>query len=150
MKFLIAIDGSQASENALAKALSFAAPLEAEIVLLTVVEPLSSYVPEVMLPTGDWVGWRGLPDVELERKILNAGQTLLQKAEDTCEALHMKNRTRLEMGQPRDVICFVAKEESPDIVILGSRGLGSVERLMLGSVSDYVVHHCASPVLVVR
>ncbi|PZV13871.1 MAG: universal stress protein [Pseudanabaena sp.] len=150
MKFLIAIDGSQASENALTKALSFAAPLEAEIVLLTVVEPLSSYVPEVMLPTGDWVGWRGLPDVELERKILNAGQTLLQKAEDTCEALHMKNRTRLEMGQPRDVICLVAKEESPDIVILGSRGLGSVERLMLGSVSDYVVHHCASPVLVVR
>ena len=150
MKFLVAIDGSQASENALTKALSFAVPLEAEIVLLTVVEPLSSYIPEVMLPTGDWVGWRGLPDVELERKILNAGQALLQKAQDTCQASQMKNRTRLETGQPRDVICYVAKEETPDLVILGSRGLGSIERLMLGSVSDYVVHHCVSPVLVVR
>jgi nucleotide-binding universal stress UspA family protein len=150
MKFLVAIDGSQASENALAKALILAAPLKAEIVLLTVVEPLSSYVPEVMLPTGDWVGWRGLPDVELERKILNAGQSLLQKAQDACQAAQMESLTRLETGQPRDVICYVAKEENPDLVILGSRGLGSIERLMLGSVSDYVVHHCVSPVLVVR
>ena len=150
MKFLIPIDGSQASEHALAKALTFALPLQAEVVLLTVVEPLSNYVPEVMMPTGDWVGWRGLPDVELERKILNAGQTLLQKAQDTCHASGLESSTRLEIGQPRDVICMVAKEENPDMLILGSRGLGSVERLMLGSVSDYVLHHCASPVLVVR
>ena len=150
MKFLVAIDGSQASEHALEKALIFANPLKAEIVLLTVVEPLSSYVPEVMLPTGDWVGWRGLPDIELERKILNAGQALLQKAQDTCQAAQMESRTRLETGHPRDVICYVAKDENPDLVILGSRGLGSIERLMLGSVSDYVVHHCVSPVLVVR
>lgn len=150
MKFLIPIDGSQASEHAIAKALSFASPLQAEIVLLTVVEPLSNYMPEVMMPTGDWVGWRGLPDVDLEQKILNAGQALLQKAQDTCQASQMESRTRLEIGQPRDVICQVAKEENPDLLILGSRGLGSVERLMLGSVSDYVLHHCASPVLVVR
>jgi nucleotide-binding universal stress UspA family protein len=150
MKFLIPIDGSKASENALAKALAFAAPLQAKIVLLTVVEPLSNYVPEVMMPTGDWVGWRGLPDVELERKILSAGQALLQKAQDTCQASGLESLTRLEIGQPRDVICMVAKEENPDILILGSRGLGSVERLMLGSVSDYVLHHCVAPVLVVR
>jgi len=150
MKFLVAIDGSQASEHALAKALIFAAPLKAEIVLLTVVEPLSSYVPEVMLPTGDWVGWRGLPDAELERKILDAGQALLQKAQDTCQASEMASRTRLETGQPRDLICSVAKEESSDLVVLGSRGLGSIERMMLGRVSDYVLHNCLSPVLVVR
>lgn len=150
MKFLVAIDGSQASEHALAKALIFAAPLQSEIILLTVVEPLSSYVPEVMMPTGDWVGWRGLPDIEMERKILNAGQALLQKAQDICQASHLDTSTRLETGQPRDVICSVAKEENVDLVILGSRGLGSIERLMLGSVSDYIVHHCVAPVLVVR
>jgi len=150
MKFLVAVDGSQAGEHALAKALLLAAPLKAEIVLLTVVEPLSSYVPEVMMPTGDWVGWRGLPDIELERKILNAGQNLLQKAEDTFKESGLTVRTRLETGQPRDVICHVANEETPDLLVIGSRGLGSIERLMLGSVSDYVVHHCGSAVLVVR
>jgi nucleotide-binding universal stress UspA family protein len=150
MKILISIDGSQASDNALTKALLFAAPLQAEVVMLTVVEPLSSYVPEVMMPTGDWVGWRGLPDVELERKILNAGQALLQKAEDTCKAAQVECRARLETGQPRDVICHVAQEENPDLLVIGSRGLGSVERLMLGSVSDYVLHHCPVPILVVR
>ena len=150
MKFLIPIDGSESSEHALAKALIFATPLQAEIVLLTVVEPLSNYIPEVMMPTGEWVGWRGLPDAELERKILGAGQALLQKAQDTCQASGLESRTRLEIGQPRDLICTVAKEENPDLLILGSRGLGSIERLMLGSVSDYVLHHCLSPVLVVR
>ncbi|OIP75574.1 MAG: universal stress protein UspA [Oscillatoriales cyanobacterium CG2_30_44_21] len=150
MKFLVSIDGSQASDHALNKALSFAVPLQAEIVLLTVVEPLSSYVPEVMMPTGDWVGWRGLPDVELEQKILKAGQALLQKAQDTCEKEQATCTTRLEIGQPRDVICRVVTEEAPDLLIIGSRGLGSVERMMLGSVSDYVVHHSTSPVLIVR
>ena len=150
MKILVSIDGSHASENALARALGFAVPLQAEVVLLTVVEPLSSYVPEVMMPTGDWVGWRGLPDIELERKILDAGQALLQKAQDTCQAVQVECRTRIETGQPRDVICHVAKEEAPDLLVIGSRGLGSVERLMLGSVSDYVLHHCPSPILVVR
>lgn len=150
MKFLVPIDGSPASEHALAKAITFAAPLQAEVVLLTVVEPLSSYVPEVMMPTGDWVGWHGLPDIELERKILNAGQSMLQKAQDTCAASQLQSRTRLETGQPRDVICHVAKEEKPDLLVLGSRGLGSVERLMLGSVSDYVLHNCTSPVMIVR
>jgi nucleotide-binding universal stress UspA family protein len=150
MKILVSIDGSQASENALAKALALAAPLKAEVVLLTVVEPLSSYIPEVMMPTGDWVGWRGLPDVELERKILSAGQSLLKKAQDTCSMSQVESRTRIETGQPRDVICHVAEQENPDILVIGSRGLGSVERLMLGSVSDYVLHHCQAPTLIVR
>ena len=150
MKILVSIDGSQASDHALAKALVFAAPLQAEVIMLTVVEPLSSYVPEVMMPTGDWVGWRGLPDIELERKILSAGQALLQKAEDTCQLAQISCRTRLETGLPRDVICHVAQEENPDLLVIGSRGLGSVERLMLGSVSDYVLHHCPVPILVVR
>ncbi|MDX2254595.1 MAG: universal stress protein [Pseudanabaenaceae cyanobacterium bins.39] len=150
MKILVSIDGSQASENALTKALALAAPLQAEVVLLTVVEPLSSYIPEVMMPTGDWVGWRGLPDIELERKILNAGQALLKKAQDNCAMSQVESRTRIETGQPRDVICHVAEQENPDILVIGSRGLGSVERLMLGSVSDYVLHHCKSPTLIVR
>jgi len=150
MKFLVSIDGSQASEHALTKALSFAVPLQAKIVLLTVVEPLTSYIPEVMMPTGDWVGWRGLPDAELEQKILNAGQALLQKAQDTCEQAKATSITRLEVGQPRDAICRVVADEAPDMLIIGSRGLGSMDRMMLGSVSDYVVHHCTSPVLVVR
>ncbi|MEE3716220.1 universal stress protein [Tumidithrix elongata RA019] len=150
MKFLIAIDGSKASERALEKGLSLAAPTQSLVVLLTVVEPLSSYIPEVMMPTGDWVGLRGFPDIELEKKILAAGQVILQKAEETCTAANTPCKTRLEMGLPRDTICQVVKDEAPDFLVVGSRGLGSVERLMLGSVSDYVIHHCSCAAIVVR
>jgi nucleotide-binding universal stress UspA family protein len=150
MKILVAVDGSKASDRAIAKALSLAVPTQSEVVLLTVVEPLSSYLPEVMMPTGDWVGLRGFPDIELEKKILIAGETNLQRALETCKAADIECMTRLETGLPRDAICRVAKEEEPDFLVVGSRGLGSVERLMLGSVSDYVVHHSSCAVIVVR
>jgi nucleotide-binding universal stress UspA family protein len=150
MKLLVAIDGSKASDRALEKALSLAVPTQAQVVLLSVVEPLSNHIPEVMMPTGDWVGLRGFPDIEFEKKILAAAQNNLQKAESACKSVNIDYQIRLETGQPRDLICLVAMEEEPDFLVMGSRGLGSLERLMLGSVSDYVIHHCSCATIVVR
>jgi nucleotide-binding universal stress UspA family protein len=150
MKLLVALDGSKASAHALDKALGLSHSDTTEITLLTVIEPLTSYIPEIMMPTGDWVGWRGLPDVELERKLLAAGQNILDQAEALCLEKNIKVSTRLELGLPREVICRIATAEKPDVVILGSRGLGSLERLMLGSVSNYVLHPSEYPVLIVR
>ncbi len=150
MKFLVALDGSKASDHALEKAIAIAAPIQATILLLNVVEPLISYMPEVMLPTGDWLALRGLPDLELEKKLLLAGQGILDRAKTACTQAGVTCEVRLESGLPRDAICTVASEEVPDLLVLGSRGLGSLERLMLGSVSDYVVHHASCPVMVVR
>jgi nucleotide-binding universal stress UspA family protein len=53
----------------------------------------------------------------------------------------------LVMGPPVDVILELCEELDPALVIMGSRGLG---RIFVGSVSEGVVHHANSPVLVVR
>ncbi len=150
MKILVALDGSVASDQALAKAIALAKPTQGHLTVVTAIEPLPSYMPAVIMPTGDWLTLDNLPDSEFAKRVLQAGQETLARAERTCAEHQVPCQTRLEIGAPREVICSVAKEEQPDILVVGSRGLGSLERLVLGSVSDYVVHHAPCPVLVVR
>jgi nucleotide-binding universal stress UspA family protein len=56
----------------------------------------------------------------------------------------------LRQGPPIDEILSFAEELHPGLVVIGSRGLGSVGSLLVGSVSEGVVHHALCPVLIVR
>ena len=49
-----------------------------------------------------------------------------------------------------EVIVDTAKEENAQYIVMGTRGLGSVRRTLMGSVSDYVVHHAKCPVMICR
>ncbi|KAL3852268.1 hypothetical protein ACJMK2_015933 [Sinanodonta woodiana] len=53
-------------------------------------------------------------------------------------------------SSPGEGICKAAEEVGAAAVIIGTRGMGTVRRTLLGSVSDYVLHHCHVPVLVCR
>lgn len=53
-------------------------------------------------------------------------------------------------GDPGEAIVHVAEKESCDLIITGSRGMGVIRRTILGSVSDYVLHHAHCPVLICR
>ena len=48
------------------------------------------------------------------------------------------------------MICKAATDLGADVVVVGSHGYGLLKRMAIGSVSEYVVHHCDVPVLVVR
>jgi len=50
---------------------------------------------------------------------------------------------------PGHLICGTAKEEKAASIIMGQRGLGTVSRMLLGSTSDYVLHHTNIPVTIV-
>lgn len=63
---------------------------------------------------------------------------------------HPEAGRRVEVGDPGGAICMVARDIDADVIVLGSRGRGVVKRVLLGSVSEYVLHHAACPVLVVR
>ena len=52
-------------------------------------------------------------------------------------------------GQPGATICKLATENGASVIVLGSRGLGTIRRTLLGSVSDYVVHHSHIPTIVI-
>lgn len=53
-------------------------------------------------------------------------------------------------AKPGEVIAKVADEEKATMIVMGTRGLGKVRRTIMGSVSDFVVHHAHCPVIVCR
>ncbi|XP_060607805.1 uncharacterized protein LOC132759948 [Ruditapes philippinarum] len=53
-------------------------------------------------------------------------------------------------GSPGEVICKVANDEHADLIVTGTRGMGTIRRTFLGSISDYIIHHAHVPVLVCR
>jgi len=56
-----------------------------------------------------------------------------------------------EVGvNPGEVICSVAQREAVETIVVGTRGLGVMRRTIMGSVSDYLVHHAHCPVSVCR
>ena len=62
----------------------------------------------------------------------------------------MRYKSISEGGKkPGEQICKCIDEEKVDMIIVGSRGMGKVRRTLLGSVSDYIVHHSSIPVIVV-
>ena len=59
-------------------------------------------------------------------------------------------RTAVEIGSPADGVVRYAGENQVDLIVMGTRGRGAVEQLLLGSVAAEVVRRAPGPVLTVR
>ena len=82
-------------------------------------------------------------DMEEEgKKILN------EVTKDIPETLSVKEA--FEVGSPGPAILSVAKKNNADLIVMGSRGLGPLKGLFMGSVSSFVVTHAACPVMIVK
>lgn len=153
MKYLVAYDGSVWSQKALQQAITLAQGQQISITVLAVAEPLPIFSYSGILD-GSSHEWQDKSIPELQEQVKEhcrkRGQLLLEQAEQQLKQGHVPYSLRLEVGSPRLMICEVAQEEKTEIIFIGSRGLGSLSRLILGSVSDYVVHHAPCSVYVVR
>ncbi|XP_061360725.1 universal stress protein A-like protein [Gastrolobium bilobum] len=72
------------------------------------------------------------------------------RAMQMCKEKHVKAETIFLTGEPREMICQAAEENQVDLLVMGSRGLGTLSRLFVGSVSDYCVKNAKTPVLIVK
>ncbi len=79
-----------------------------------------------------------------------AGELLEEQAERLRSAGGTVSGTHLRKGRPAEEIADLAEELGVDLVVVGSRGLGPVKRLVVGSVSEGVVSLASCPTLVVR
>ena len=77
------------------------------------------------------------------------GERVLSKALDAVRERKLKVSKQLEFGVPSDVIAEVAEKGKHDLIVLGSRGLGTISRFLLGSVSDDVSHKAKCSLLLV-
>lgn len=141
-KILVPIDGSKNSFAALAHAAAMARSFAAEISIFYV-SPLSQQVPLYHQVKGDKIPANSSTDpVNFAKTIIS--EALKHIPED------LPARTYNETGEPRIVITEFAHKHSYDMIVIGSRGLGTISGLLMGSVSNYVIHHATCPVLVVR
>lgn len=60
----------------------------------------------------------------------------------------LQGDVQIGFGDPGEQICAFAAKTHAAIIIMGTRGLGAIRRTIMGSVSDYVLHHSHVPVLI--
>lgn len=81
--------------------------------------------------------------------VKNKGMEILNKlAKEISQEI--KISTDIEIGFPAETIVEKAKNENYDIIVMGSRGLGKIKSILMGSVSQYVLKYAHCPVLIVR
>lgn len=138
MKILVAVDSSQFSEKALAKAVELAQKGGAELIALAVAEqPVD--MGEIAV------------SVSLSDHFKAVADEALEKAGELAKSKGVTLKPVLESGSsPADNIIELAKKEGVDLIVTGSRGRTGLEKFLLGSVASKVVSHAACSVLVVR
>jgi len=136
---LIALDGSEASQRALSRAVDEARVWSAQLQAIYVVETgLFSSLP---------------PDntVEIMYRVLEKeGKTVLEKARKFGAENGITIATHIKQGHAGTEITTLAVKEKSDLIIVGSHGKSNTDRLLIGSVSTFVVTHSTVTTMVVR
>lgn len=136
-KILFAIDGSDCSNHAFAKALELASVADAYVTALAVEGPLPAYAATV-----------GEVD-EVRREKDSFFSQLAWEARARGDAAGVAIDVDVRPGHPADVLARVAEEGAYDLIVLGQRGHFVRDRL-LGSTADRVAEHAHCPVMIVR
>jgi len=146
MKILLAVDGSACSDAATQELAKRPWPPQTEVKVITAVE--------IPVPVG-MEPWAVSPDYfeKLETTVRQAGQAVLDSTLlklKTVSDKTLKISSEIIQGPPAQVIVDEAESWGADLIVMGSRGLGVWNRVLLGSVSNAVVHHAKCSVEVVR
>ena len=67
-----------------------------------------------------------------------------------AEKRGVRCKERVVSGRPHDAIIAASEQIGADLVVVGSTGMTSVERVLIGSESEKVLRYCKRPVLLVR
>ena len=90
------------------------------------------------------------PVLDFEHYEEEAERLLKEQTELVASGGATVREAHLTMAPPVDAILDLSEELGADLIVVGSRGHGPIGRLLLGSVSESVVHHATRPVLVLR
>jgi nucleotide-binding universal stress UspA family protein len=157
-RILVAIDNSLLSRHVFAQALELAQSHQALLNLLQCITPAIVSEPGVpsSLDTGfpmglvhdDYQAYE-TQQILIEQQIEEAQATLAHYSED-AKSHHVLAEASYQVGDAGHQLCQVAKDWSADLIVIGRRGRTGLTEALLGSVSNYVVHHAPCDVLVVQ
>jgi nucleotide-binding universal stress UspA family protein len=143
MRVLLAYDGSTGADQAVELAAVIAWPNDSILRILGVIEP---FVPPMPGPWARGVG--PTPDVEsaISEQFDDPIATVVERLAGSFRSVE----GTVMRGRAASMIIDAAREFRADVVMVGSRGHGTIASLLLGSVSSEVADHAICPVLVAR
>lgn len=150
---MVPLDGSEHSLRALTIATEIAKKFSGKISLIHVysvsVSPVMVPEPTTLTPpiTPILTPTEVSKTVETIRK---ASMRILEEGEQKVKAEGVEVETILKEGHVVQEIIKTAEEGNFDLVVIGARGISKIRELLLGSVTDGVIHHASCPVLVTR
>jgi nucleotide-binding universal stress UspA family protein len=137
---VVGVDGSDQSLEAARLAVGLARRFGARLLIATVVRP----------PEGWWgIGGAPPPPDAFAAAVVEGRKKILDQAEAALELDGIDYDTVGEVGDPASQLSELCRAEEADLLVVGRRGAGLVERLVVGSVADRVAHISPCPVLTV-
>ena len=138
-KVLVATDGSEDSELAIQRAVDLSKKTDSELHMVYVMLMSHWMVPDT------------LSDSQYQRLKEEAEELLNEQAEKVKEAGGELRQAHLKTGRRADEeVINLAEGIGADMIVVGSRGGGTISRAVMGSDAESIVRHADVPVLVVR
>lgn len=153
-KILVALDESDMSQQVYERAIELAKVSQAQLMLLHVLSPIDDGYTDY--PVGLDVFYPRLNEEVVRHHIENLsrleelGLSRLKSLADNGPALGLSIEFTQMMGDPGSRICALAHTWEADLIVMGRRGRQGLSEWLLGSVSNYVVHHANCSVLTVQ
>jgi nucleotide-binding universal stress UspA family protein len=144
MRVLLATDGSTPAETALELARSITWPAGSTIRIVSVIEPVEAILSAAWTPAL-------AADIEQQaEELLASAEVVLEHAARQLAGSGVTVEREMFRGRAGSCIVEDATRFGADLIIIGSRGHGSIGSMLLGSVSAEVADHAPCPVLVAR
>ncbi len=152
-RILVAVDDSDISRQASNKALSLAKAFSSKLHLIHVILPVTQEYQDASLIAfsgGFYPGGMDQVVKETWSSIEEAGLSLLQDFGKKAQKAGIAAEFTQKIGQPDREIVEFAKDWGADLIAIGSHGRKGLNEFVLGSVSNYVLHHVSCSVLLVH
>lgn len=138
-RIILPTDGSEEAKKAAKKAIYIAKHIGVEIIALYVVDTpvLTRYSSgeDILFP-------------DIISLIGKEGNIVLNEVKKMGKRAGIEITTKMVEGIPDEEIIKIARKN--DLIVMGSKGKTALDRILLGSVSEKVVHHAPCPVMIVR
>lgn len=142
-KILLPLDGSELAEAAIPHAKNLALAFDAEVTLISVIEPITMYTqPGMIGPVMD------VP-IDIEDEI-RAANKYLDEVKSKLVAENIRIEAVTLTGYPAVQICDYAEENGIDIIVMSTHGRSGIQRWVYGSVADRILRAAKTPILLVR
>lgn len=138
-KILVPLDGSESADHALRYGIEMAKESGASLYVLSVADITEASYPLLAVNLSK-DGFSSMQD--------KAKEILEEREKEIPEGI--QSIPLLKTGVPGAIIAGLAEEEEIDLVIMGNSGKGALSSFIMGSVSQYVIHHVKVPVLIIK